>query len=173
MARSVETPPNGSAIRFTIPNPSARIATTKTTMITTPRIRSEQAGALRRRDQPHQLQTAELPRARRLDAEALGRALEVVGTAFGERERCIGHPAQLQPLLRASRGKGALEMRSCGLGVIPFRRPRTEDRLGGRLELRLRLELLVGATLHLLHRGELTALLDPHDPLLLRHGDGV
>ena len=26
------------------------------------------------------------------------------GTAFGERKRCIGHPAQLQPLLRASRG---------------------------------------------------------------------
>src|SRR5581483_10852110 len=49
-------------------------------------------------------------------------------------------------------------------------RPVAEDRLGGGLVAVLGLELLVGLALELLHRGHLAALLDPHHPLLLGHG---
>ena len=129
----------------------------------------EQAGALRRGDQAHELQSAQLAVRRRLDTEALGRLLQVSGAPFGEGERCVGHPAQLQPLLGASGSDRALKMGTRGLGVITLRGASTEDRLGRGLELGLGLELLVRAALELLHRRKLAALLDPHHPLLLWH----
>ncbi len=46
----------------------------------------EDPGALRRRDQPHEPQPAQLAVRRRLDTEPLGRLLEVIGAALGERQ---------------------------------------------------------------------------------------
>ena len=117
-----------------------------------PRTRSNHARAGRRRDKSHELQPEQLPAARRLNAEALSRPLEVVGAAFRERKRRIRHAPQLEALLRACGGEGALEVGPRRLGVIALGGTRTENRLRRRLEPRLRLELLVGAGLELLPR---------------------
>ena len=166
---SVEMPPNGNATSSTIPNPSASTAMIRTITSTMPRIRARMPALFGGATSPMNLQPAQLAAGRRLDAEALGRPLEIVGTALGERQRGVGHPAQLQALLRPGGGERPLEVRAGRLGVVALGGASAEDRLRRRLVLGLRLELLVGAALELLHRGELAALLDPHRSLLLGH----
>ena len=104
-----------------------------------------------------------------LDSESLGGLLEVAGAPLRERQRGVGHAPELEALLRARRGQGALEVGACGLGVVALRGAGAEDRLRRGLEPRLGLELLVGAVLELLHRRQLAALLHPHRSLLLGH----
>src|SRR4051794_28473282 len=128
------------------------------------------ARALRRGEEAHDAQQEQLAVARGCLAEALDGLLEVVGTPLGERQRGVGHAAQLHALLRARGGDGALEVPACRLGVVALRGARAEDGQGGRLELLLALELLVGARLELLHRRQRAALLDLDLPLL-GHGE--
>ena len=137
---------------------------------TIPRIRASMPALDGGATRPMNRSPQQLAVGGRLDAEALGGLLEVVGAALGQRQRGVGHPAQLQALLRPGGGDRALEVGPGRLGVVALGGARAEDRLGRGLELGLGLELLVGAALELLHRGELTALLDPHHPLLLGHG---
>ena len=127
------------------------------------------AGALGRGHQAHELQPAQLAVGGRLDAEPLGGLLEIVGPALGQGQRRVGHAPQLQALLRAGRGDRPLEVGPGGLGVIALGRAGAENGLRGGLELGLGLELLVAAALHLLHGGQLAALLDAHGSLLLGH----
>ena len=63
----------------------------------------------------------------------------------------------------------AAEVRARRVGVVALGGAGAEDRLRGRLELLLALELLVGALLELLHRGERGALLDLDLSRLGRH----
>jgi hypothetical protein len=121
------------------------------------------------RYQSHEPQPQQLLVGGRLDAQPLGRLAQIVGSAFGQRQRRVGHPPQLQALLGPGGRDRPLEVRARRLGVIALGRTGAQDGLGGRLELGLGFELLVAAALHLLHRGELAALLDPHDSLLLGH----
>ena len=99
----------------------------------------EHAGAGGRGDQPEEPEAAQLAVGRRLDAEALGRLLEIVGAALGERERGVGHLPDPGPLLGAARGgERLLEVRARRLGVValggavrrgsPARRPCTWSR---------------------------------------------
>src|SRR5262249_43143181 len=67
------------------------------------------------------------------------------------------------------RGDRAAEVRACGLGVVALGGAGAEDRLRGGLELLLALELLVGACLELLHRGERGTLFDLDLSRLGRH----
>jgi hypothetical protein len=115
----------------------------------------------------------ELAAARRGLAEALDGGLEVVGAALGERQRRVGHPAQLHALLRARRGDRALEVRPRGLGVVALGGAGAQERERGGLVLLLVLELLVGPGLELLHGRERAALLDLDLSLLGRHGAAV
>ena len=135
--------------RTTIPKPSARISTIRTMIEHDPtdpgREPALDGGMTRPRSR-----SPELAVGRRLDAEALGGLLQVVGAPLGQRERGVGHPAQLQALLRPGRGDRTLEVRPGRLGVVALCRPRPEDRLRGGLVAGLGLELLVGAVLELL-----------------------
>ncbi len=135
----------------------------------TPRTRASVPALAGGATRPMNFSPQQLAAGRRLDAESLGRLLEVVGAALGQRQRGVGHPPQLQPLLGSRRGDRALEVCPGGLGVVALGGARAEDRLRGGLELGLGLELLVGAALELLHRRQLAALLDPHHSLLLGH----
>ena len=98
--------------------------------------------------------------------------LEVVGAALGERERRVGHAAQLHALLRARGRDGAAEVVARGVGVVALGRPGAEDGERGGLELLLALELLVGAVLERLHGGQGALLLDADLTGLGRHGEG-
>jgi hypothetical protein len=95
--------------------------------------------------------------------------LEVVGPAFGQRQRRVGHTSQLHPLLRSGGGYGALKVASRRLGVVALGGPRAEDRQSGGLELGLGLQLLVGERLQAGHGLCRAALLDA-DLSLLGHG---
>ena len=105
----------------------------------------------------------------RLDAEALGCGLEVAGAALGQRERRVGHAAQLHALLGPGGRERLLEVLARRLGVVLLGGARAEDRLGGGAVAGLRRELLVAAGLQRLHRGELALLFDADGALLLRH----
>ena len=142
----------------------------RTITSTIPRIRASVPALAGGATRPMNFSPQQLAVGGRLDAEALGGLLEVVGAALGQGQRGVGHAPQLQPLLRPGSGDRPLEVRSGRLGVIALRGAGAEDRLSRRLELGLGLELLVGAALELLHRRQLTALLDSHHPLLLGHG---
>ena len=91
------------------------------------------------------------------------------GAPFGQRQRGVGHPTDLQALLGPGGGDRTLEVGTRLLGVVALGGAGAEDRLGRRLVASLGLELLVGPALHLLHGGELAALLDSHGALLLGH----
>ena len=101
--------------------------------------------ARRRRDEAHEAQRQQLAVGGRGLAELLGRHLEVARAALGERQRRLGHAAQLQPLLRARGGDRGTEVLARALGVHALGGARAEDRLGGRAELGLGLELLVAS----------------------------
>ena len=131
-----------------------------------PRRAEEPSSALGRGEQADHPQAEQLPVGGCLDAELLGRRLQVTRAAFGERQRGVGHPPQLHPLLRPRGRQGALEVDPCSLRVVALGRPRAEDRLRGGAILGLRLEFLVGARLELLHRRQLALLFDPHRALL-------
>src|SRR6185312_15245357 len=120
-------------------------------------------------DVAHQLQDEQLAVRRRRLAELLGGHLEVPGAALGERQRRLGHPPQLQALLRAGRGDRGAEVLARALGVHPLGGAGAEDRLRGGAEAGLGLELLVGPALEPLHRGESALLLDLDLTLLGSH----
>src|SRR5829696_5157351 len=71
---------------------------------------------------------------------------------------------------RARGGDRTLEVGARGRRVVALGGPGAEDRLRGRLELLLALELLVATRLEGLHRGELAGLGDLDLALLGRHG---
>ena len=73
--------------------------------------------------------------------------LQVTRAALGQRQRRLGHPPQLQALLRARGGDRRAEVLARPLGVHPLGGAGAEDRLRGGLEAGLLLELLVGAGL--------------------------
>ena len=64
----------------------------------------------RRGEQAHEPQEQELARARRRLAEPLDGGLQVVGAALGQRQRGVGHAAQLHALLRAGGGDRPAEV---------------------------------------------------------------
>ena len=131
---------------------------------------AQHAGARRRGDHAHEAQHQQLAVRRRRAAELLRRDLQVARAALGERQRGLGHPPQLQALLRARGRDRRAEVLARALGVHPLGRAGAEDRLGGGLEARLLLQLLVGAGLELLHGGERRLGLDPDLAWLGRHG---
>ena len=166
----VPIPPNGSAISWTMPKP-IRIATTiARTSSRMPGDPARDARARRRGDHAHDAQREQLAAGRRRLAELLGGHLQVARAALGERQRGLGHAAQLEPLLRPGRGDRDAEVLPRALGVHALGGARAEDRLRGGLEAGLRLQLLVGAGLELLHRGERATLLHLD---LSRLGHGV
>ena len=140
----VPMPPNGSATSLTMPQPSASRATMIAISSRTPPTRRTMLDARRRGDVAHQLQHEQLAVRRRRLAELLGGDLQVARAALGERERGLGHPAQLQALLRAGGGDRGAEVLARALGVHPLGGAGAEDRLGGGAEAGLGLELLVG-----------------------------
>ena len=149
----------------------ARIATTNTIAISIPRSRGRMPALAGGAIKPEEPEAPELARGGRLDAQPLGGPLQVIGPAFGQRERGVGHLPDPGPLLGAPGGRQrALEVGPGRLGVVTLGCPIAEDRLRGRLVPGLGLELLVGLALELLHRGQLAPLLDSRDPLLLGHG---
>src|SRR5206468_3353387 len=80
-----------------------------------------------RRDEPHDPQQQELAVARRRLAQALDGLLEIVGAPLGERDRRIGHPAQLHPLLRPRGGERLAEVVARLLGVVLLGRARAQQ----------------------------------------------
>ena len=147
-------PPNGSATSWMIPQPSASSAMTRKMISRIPRDPQEDARARGRRHDAHEAEGEQLPVGGRGLAELLGRGLEIGRAALGQRQRRLGHAAQLQPLLRAGGGDRGAEVLARALRVHPLGGARAEDRLRRGAEARLGLELLVGAALELLHRGE-------------------
>ena len=135
-----------------------------------PRARTSEARAGRRGQQAHDPQQEELAAAGRRLAQALDGLLEVVRAALGQRQRRVGHAAQLHALLGPRRGDRALEVGARGRRVVALGGPRAEDRLRGGPELLLALQLLVAARLERLHGGELAGLGDLDLALLGRHG---
>ena len=118
------------------------------------------------------MERPELPAPGRLLAELLDRVLEVAGAPLGERQRRIGHASQLHALLRAGGRDRLPEVLARGVGVVAVRGAGAEDRPRGRAVAGLALELVVGARLELLHRGEPAALLDADLTLLGSHAAG-
>ena len=162
-------PPNGSEISLTIPKPTASSTITTSMISRMPRTFRYQGAFCGGATSPMSRSMKQLAARRRRLAEPGDGLLEVVGPALGERERRVGHAAQLHALLRARGRDRAAEVRARRVGVVALGGAGAEDRLRGRLELLLALELLVGALLELLHRGERGALLDLDLSRLGRH----
>ena len=125
------SPPNGSEISSTMPRPTASSTMISRRIKTMPRTRASKPAEAGRDQQSHRAQREQLTAGRRRLAEALDRALQIAGAAFGERERGVGHPPQLHPLLRPRRGDRSLEVSASLLGVEALGSARAEDRERG------------------------------------------
>ena len=120
-------PPNGSATSLTMPQPSASRPTTIAITSRTPPTRAARpapgGGAISPSAQHQQLAV----RRRRAWPSFSAATFRSPGAALGERQRRLGHPPQLQALLRARGGDRGAEVLARALGVHALGRARAED----------------------------------------------